>query len=99
MLIDCAWLQISERLKLWGGLGELPLRGVFFLLQMIPPPLRKRKTPEVTTSSPGFRPETIAVRSPLLCPSLTNCSLTPLNVLPSSDFKSDTMNTESPYGA
>ena len=39
--------------------------------------VRSLKTPEVTTSSPGLRPESTATWSPRAAPSFTNCWRTP----------------------
>ena len=91
--------EIGELHQLFSGFGAGLLPGCTELLICTGAPLRSLKTPDVTTSSPGFTPDRIATWSPRAGPSLTNCCRTPRYGLPSSPLSSVTTNTESPYGA
>ncbi len=55
------------------GRGDGLLPGCTLLFTNTAAPVRSLKTPDVTTSSPGFTPDTTATWSPRVPPSFTNC--------------------------
>src|SRR5262249_33965935 len=70
--------QIGELHYRFSGVGFGSLAGVTLLFTSTAAPLRSLNTPELTTMSPGLRPDTIATWSPRVGPTVTNCCRTPM---------------------
>src|SRR4029079_376417 len=69
--------EIGEFHQLFFGVGAGRFVGRTCLLICIAAPLRSLKTPEVTTSSPGLIPDSMAICSPRDRPSVAKCSTEP----------------------